>query len=259
MIIEVIPRITVFQFGVGGNGSWLVGPLCKFFNSILQRYGEDRYEINYYIIDDDTVEDRNILRQNFEPHDIGRKKITAMIRKYHSVYQYIKGIDFRADTKKKLEKILIKTLRFPGFPIVIGCADNNKTRRAIFNILNKMDKHKLDEWEGVIYLDAGNNLENGQITTCAWFSDQYYYSRDDWRIFANERKFKNPPFLKMFPTKGDDDPNDQGCAFYGDQSLTINMFAATQLFANLQTLFINGIIPPNVKYFNSMGHATFEI
>lgn len=259
MIVEVLPRISVFQFGVGGNGSWLVGPLCKFFNSILQRYGEDTCEIKYYIIDDDTVEDRNILRQNFEPHDIGRRKITAMLRRYFHTYNKLKGIDFRPDTKRKLEKIILGTERYPGFPIILGCSDNNKTRRAIFNLLNKTDKNQLLEWEGVIYLDAGNNLENGQITTCAWFSNEFYTSEEDWRIFRNERRFKNPPFLKMFPSKDDNDPDDQGCAFYGDQSLTINMLAATQMFANMQTLFINGVIPPNVKHFNSMGYSTFEI
>ena len=259
MITDMLFRLTIFQFGVGGNGSWLVGPLCKFLNSVMQRVDTDLIDLKYIIIDDDVVEDRNILRQNFEPYDIGRKKISALLRRYCSTYNGMVAIDQRPDTKKKIENIITKTYDRIGLPIVIGCSDNNKTRRAIFNYFNKLDQTTMEELEAAIYIDAGNNLNHGQITTCAWFDSKRYYSDKDWIYFKNERTFENPKFLKMFPLKGEDDPDDQGCAFYGDQSLTINMFAATQVFANIQRLFIDCILPPNVKEFNSTGYATFNI
>ena len=63
----------------------------------------------------------------------------------------------------------------------------------------------------------------------------------------------------MFPLAPDEDDDGQSCAFFGDQSQTINTLAASLLFANFQKTIINDLIPPPVIEFNSSGMSTFEL
>ena len=240
MLFEKINHIDFYQFGCGGTGSYLVPPLSKFIYNIENRFGNNII-IYYYIIDDDIVEERNIIRQNFFEYDIGRNKVDVKIRENHQLVKNLYGIKQRIDTKKKIESLLDINI----FKIVIGCCDNNKTRRAIFSYMKKNKDNK------ILYFDSGNNLNNGQIVSTV-------FSEDVKNMFLNGENHKNVKFFKMFPAKVENESN-ESCAFFGDQSQCINMFAANLLFMNIQRVIIERLLPPNLITFNSTGYCTYEI
>ena len=79
-ILNQFSKIVIAQVGCGGTGSWLVPFVSKLANNIKLRTVSDDF-INYTIFDDDIVEQRNILRQNFSSWDIGKNKALALVSK----------------------------------------------------------------------------------------------------------------------------------------------------------------------------------
>ena len=78
--------------------------------------------------------------------------------------------------------------------------------------------------------------------------------------FRNAKRFQQPPFLKMFPAKDDREINDnETCAFFGDQTQSVNMLAANMLFINFQQAILQAMLPPPVINFNNAGYSTFEL
>jgi len=267
-LIDHYRRINIFQIGVGGTGSWLVPPMCKFLNNMSRRFTNEMLVTHYVLLDDDIVSEENIIRQNFDEHDIGRSKVMALIRKYSHVYSNMIGLRIRANTKSKLHSIF-KNGNYGSISMhyavnfVFGCGDNNKTRRALFNYFNKY----LDFYSPVIYFDSGNDVHHGQIVTTAFEEIQPYEGLGDDFInslrlmnFRNGKRFKQPPFLKMFPAKKDQETNDnETCAFFGDQTQSVNMLAANMLFINFQQAVLQEMLPPPVINFNNAGYSTFEL
>ena len=64
----------IILVGAGGTGSFVAEGLCR----LLINYPD----IPIYIIDFDTVEKKNILRQNFYPQDVGKFKAQALAERY---------------------------------------------------------------------------------------------------------------------------------------------------------------------------------
>ena len=245
--------MSIIQFGCGGTGSYLGRPLIKFLSNLKNRYG-DQFNCKYTVVDGDTVSARNILRQNFTEDHISLNK--AKVLKFENDYFYkdcIQDVPYMITTTKQMKNFydgFFKQIQFRRpIPnnnkcIVLGCVDNNKSRRLIFKyIKDNSDKQ-------IVYLDSGNNLHNGQIITTIFNEHlkQILYGVD----------FENINFLKYFPLKVKE-ANEESCAFFGDQSQSINMFASTLLFMNIQKLIIEGRLPPNKIEFNNSGYSTFDI
>lgn len=221
-LIDHYRRINIFQFGVGGTGSWLVPPMCKFLNNMTRRFGAEMLITNYVLFDDDIVSEENIMRQNFDEYDIGRSKIMALIRKYTHVYSRIVGERIRVNTKTKLDKIF-KNAKYKSISMdyaanfVFGCSDNNKTRRALFTYFTKYLKFH----SPVIYFDSGNDVHHGQVVTTAFEEVQQYEGLSKeflkglkFMNFRNGKRFTQPNFLKMFPAKDDNmEQENETCAF----------------------------------------------
>lgn len=94
--------------GCGGIGSYLASHLDRLIE-LKQITGHE-----FTFFDDDKVEKKNILYQNFEPRDIDSLKTEALEMRYLNV-------EFKA---KRCELDDLK-----GYGLVILCADNNKIRR----------------------------------------------------------------------------------------------------------------------------------
>jgi molybdopterin/thiamine biosynthesis adenylyltransferase len=256
MLLEMFRSLNIYQIGCGGTGSWLVYPICKFLRNLVTRY--DNINLTYTLVDDDIVEARNILRQNFEEYDIDRNKATTMVRKYSNVYPLMEAIKIRIDTPKKLQNLLEgeyhsnphMSIPYTDSPreliIILGCVDSNKTRRMAYRFFTKKYNRLTTP---VTYIDSGNNLHNGQIVTC-------YFEKLSISPYINSERHKNPNMVKMFPLKADED--DQSCAFFGDQSQSINMLASSFIFSNFQKLIIDRLLPPPIINFNSSGFSYFE-
>jgi molybdopterin/thiamine biosynthesis adenylyltransferase len=110
--------------GAGGIGSNLL--------SILFDYGFNRKQFNYYdctvdIYDDDTVDLKNLLHQNFKIDDVGKYKVEVMEDKY-----VVNG------HKRRLTKE-----DFPNYDLIFSCVDSMPFRKDLYEYSWNEGKGKL--------------------------------------------------------------------------------------------------------------------
>ena len=243
--------INIIQIGCGGTGSFLFPHITRFLSNIRRRNNE--VQIFYTICDDDFVESRNILRQNFHKLNIGRLKTKSLLTNNYlfnlkKIGFKIFTINKRFKSLKSFDKLITDHISFhsTGINIIIGCVDNNKSRRIIYKWITDDRVCEIN----TIYLDSGNNLYNGQIVCTI--------SNGARNMFLNGESFENINFLKYFKL-ADDKKQTQSCAFFGDQSHSMNLMSSTLLFCHIQKILIERRLPPSIVNFNNGGFSTFEI
>lgn len=110
--------------GAGGIGSNLL--------AILFDYGFNRKQFNYSeldvdMFDDDTVDVKNLLHQNFKLDDIGRHKVSVMEDKY-----VVNGIKRRMTEDD-----------FENYDLVFSCVDSMTFRKTLYEYGWTKDNGKL--------------------------------------------------------------------------------------------------------------------
>jgi len=98
--------------GAGGIGSYVIEHLDK----LIQH--EQIKNVNIEVVDDDTVELKNILYQNFTSEDIDDYKTDALSFRYVNIDTY---------TNKRVAEPDLKV-----YDLVILCADNNIIRKDAY-------------------------------------------------------------------------------------------------------------------------------
>jgi len=150
-------RFHVVQVGCGGTGSYVFYYLSRLMFTELSREFDKRTTV--LLIDGDSVEMKNTLRQNFIENDVGRNKARVLAERYSNAYGiHVEYRDEMIDNPDLLENLLGYTNRpFYGIvlPILVGCVDNHLARRVMHTIF--------EDHEGpLIYIDAGNSETTGQ-------------------------------------------------------------------------------------------------
>lgn len=216
----VIPRRTVI-IGCGGIGSHLWDFLahetwCRAdINQELDRLGrhadKKKFCSNFLLIDNDSVEQKNLYRQSYFEEHVGLSKAEALASKYrHALSRYGVGIDTEQcwiDEDSNL---------FRENDLVLLCVDNNATRKMIStNLKNNMASN--------ITLVSGGN--RGTLVTV--------------QLLNKARSEINTASLEhMHPeitTPEDKHPRDTPCtdrtaAVDDPQLFRANLMAATQMF-----------------------------
>ena len=96
------------------------------------------------LVDGDTVEERNLLRQNFYPCDLGKNKAQALAERLSRSYSRpVAYHPFHLD------------IRNPGLraELIVGCVDNPSGRKAIAQCC----------YDRAVWIDAGNGAHTGQV------------------------------------------------------------------------------------------------
>ena len=140
-----VKQVDIVLVGCGGTGSWLVQDLCRI------AYGESRMAVSLTLVDPDHVEEKNVIRQNFAPAEMGRNKAKALAERYASAY----GLPIRA-VPKAFAQNQIDPYRRSTFTILIGCVDNAAARQMLAKTL---DGHA----DSMVWLDCGNHTVSGQV------------------------------------------------------------------------------------------------
>lgn len=236
--------ISIIQIGVGGTGSFLIPLNIKLFNNLYNYYN---INIKYILIDHDIVEPLNIKRQNFEEEQIGRNKALSMCLRYYHIFKYIYPLKRKIINSKYINDIIYKnigpTIIDSDLFIIIGCVDNNQTRRYIFKSFDSIKDKQ------IIYIDSGNSLYDGQVITL---------SRNLNNKDFTDYKKSNIDFLKIFKLN-DEKIVTPSCELFGDQSIQINNMAASLIYTNIQNLLVENKYPPDIIKFNSFGRSYFKI
>jgi PRTRC genetic system ThiF family protein len=147
--------IEIIIVGVGGTGGYLVRDLSRFVYSLEKRITSRNFNIEITLYDGDSVEEKNILRQNFLPQDIGLNKAEVIANRHSKAFgvniNYVsENFDVYANCSNKKK-------------IVIGCVDNNEARRSIAKYMSKCWGDYNAEKTKAYWIDSGNEKKTGQV------------------------------------------------------------------------------------------------
>ncbi len=130
--------------GVGGTGSLLARDIPKLIIQTSHCMA---------VIDGDRVEEKNMVRQSYQKHDISENKASALSKKINTFYGNICEAIDKYVTKDEIITFLQKYKYH--VPVLVGCVDNDKTRHLL-----EETYHKLDQ---CIYLDSANSEYDGNV------------------------------------------------------------------------------------------------
>ena len=131
--------VKIVMLGAGGTGGHIAPHLYRLL------YALER-PVRFIICDGDIVEEKNLVRQNFTPADLGENKAKVLAERYSSVFgmetEYVP--EFIESGERLLSMLRART--FPTGPywnsptvkelvILIGAVDNNKSRKLCHEVL----------------------------------------------------------------------------------------------------------------------------
>ncbi|WP_258112175.1 ThiF family adenylyltransferase, partial [Alicyclobacillus sp. SP_1] len=229
----------VVLIGVGGTGGYVLQQMARLLYS-LKEQGASVPDV--LLVDGDTVEEKNLLRQYFLPHDVGKKKATVLAERYARAY----GLSIAAYPH-------YLTKEADGQPtgilehgdVVVACVDNGSTRRLLHEQLNRH--------HDVVYIDSGNSAV--AMPEHPEHLDRYqlaHLKNSGWegQVVVGVRRHGQTvlPFPgEVFPDLIEEDhfPTEVRCgevSVSNPQRLMTNLMAATTVMMLLHTLLADGTI-----------------
>lgn len=147
--------------GGGGIGSYF----AMYINKLVETDQLLRHDFTFF--DDDVVEQKNVLYQNFDMVDVNQYKTEALAIRYLAL-------------NYKRKRITDADLH--GFNLVILCADNNKIRREAFKVWTEnkipfIDARSNGSACGIYSSDTENYLDTIDNSDDS-YSCQYKYQLD---------------------------------------------------------------------------------
>lgn len=152
LVIGSVRRIEFWIVGCGGTGGFLVPGIARLMTE-LDAIGVESEAV---LVDDDRVEQKNLVRQNFFAADVGNLKCEVLASRYSRAF----GTKLSFISKK----FCTNQIPRPGYRqliIAIGCTDNTAARRELACLLNaRHASPNQDATPSIWWLDCGN-LGNG--------------------------------------------------------------------------------------------------
>ena len=148
--------VKIVMLGAGGTGGHIAPHLYRLL------YALER-PVRFVICDGDKVEEKNLVRQNFIPADLGENKAKVLAERYASAFgletEYVPAF---IEDRNGLKQLLTPGVRRGNEQgrlreqvILIGAVDNNRSRRLCHQVFQ--------ETEDLIYIDSGNGEHTGQV------------------------------------------------------------------------------------------------
>lgn len=204
--------VKVVMLGAGGTGGHIAPHLYR----LLYALGR---QVRFIICDGDVVEEKNLVRQNFIPADLGENKAKVLAERYSTVFgmetEYVPAF---VETEERLRELLTPEVWYTGVysvetvreqVILIGAVDNNKSRQLCHRVFLQAKE--------LIYIDSGNGEYTGQVVCGVRRGGKTYY----------------PPIGMVYPDvleETDKFPTELSCteaSVSAPQSMAANITAAT--------------------------------
>lgn len=241
--------------GTGATGSHLL----PFVAQLLANKNIHRLRI----MDGDVIEEKNLKNQKFMQADVGRVKAEVLATRYQSVYPELDIMyvdEFIKDKEALKSHIYTKEVHGKGkvIPILIGCVDNNSTRKLFDEVF--MD----EEIGNLIYIDSGNGTDDrvGQIVVGYKKARMgqvkhptYGYNIFDHGVMGGDIILS--PAGDIFPEIREEQTTVEQTLSCGaslnefPQNIATNVMAAATLFTILNNILSFSFIPGNVSYFSA--------
>lgn len=248
-----VPTQVIF-IGAGGVASWFLPQYIKTLYA-LKTARRDTSPTTITLYDFDTVEAKNILRQNFIPQDIGKNKAEVLADRYSELYPNIK-IDY---SPKYFIFCEDTTYEYRNHPMYRYMTENRESFTTpsysylrdcsqVFNFVdNEFTKHSIDLWLHYhsffdntfsTYYCTGCDISNGQVFVNKHSNSKLY-----------TEYYEDVTFEDMEETLEDT----TSCAELAEHAAVEQTFDSNTLAANLLNILVNN----NLK--NFWGTRTKEI
>jgi PRTRC genetic system ThiF family protein len=153
--LPAFKELRLIQVGAGGTGSWLAPQVARLARMVQDEHGA---RVRVYFVDDDTVQAKNLRRQNFCEPELGQNKAEALARRYSSAY----GIEAIAVTERfNADRFSRDSYYSDRLTLIIGCVDTPESRAAISHAIPAY--RYASGPSNIFWLDAGNDHAAGQV------------------------------------------------------------------------------------------------
>lgn len=232
----------IYLIGAGGTGGFLLEKLTRLFANF-------DHPVTIEAIDGDTVEGKNLKRQNFTFDDLDHNKAQVLCTRLSKLVPHapklVPKTDYLTDNSLLTD---IALLDEDETPIIVDCVDNTATRRLINDSVKALGGEI-----PVIVLNSGNNEQGGQIV--AWSNKPVTN-----KTLTGEKEISLKSMLELFPETNiikDDHDKNPGlvsiCAEESEskpQTMMANVFNSDILASLIFTLATNKTIAHNVYRVN---------
>lgn len=152
LMLPVVKKTHLFLIGCGGSGSWLAPHIVR----IAKLLAKLQEEVSLTFWDYDTVEAKNIFRQNFCSAETGLNKAAALAHRYGLAW----GVPIQAMEEpfsgkhNVLSKSLEHFYRWDRNVVFVTCVDRNAARQEVAKVCRNYPT-----W----WIDTGNLKTSGQV------------------------------------------------------------------------------------------------
>ena len=236
--------LEVAVVGTGGTGSWIVPHIVRLTRLAWETQSALR-EVRIDLWDPDTVEEKNIYRQNFSAAEIGWKKVHALAHRYGTHW----GVEVRA---------FPKPFKSGGrYHVILGCVDNHRARQSIH------DRYHGDRI-GPVWIDCGNAADSGQVLVgnCLEMPEDAF-PLGDVCVALPIPTVQHPKLLER-DAGGEDNPFMEvlSCAdqaLHGNQGLMVNAKVAAEAADYFARLVVKRNLRKQATYFDLVSGATRSV
>ncbi len=152
-------RLVILLVGCGGTGSWAAHVLAQF--AVWAR--DKSIGVDMYFIDPDSVETKNLVRQNFCQAEVGYPKAFTLAWRFNAAF----GLQI-TPVVRKFEAAMLSEYRprlvsgDKTLTLIVGAVDNTAARQEIASALTERlaDGWSRSRWW---WIDAGNERNTGQV------------------------------------------------------------------------------------------------
>lgn len=145
----------IVMVGCGGTGSHLLPNILQYIGSCKLKSPGTYQDPSILLIDGDSVEEKNLVRQRFTQKDVGENKASALGRRYGSIFGIkLQSVEGYITSSKELLKLM--NLHDEQELILIGTVDNNRARAVLWDTFMT---HKGPSY----WIDSGNDKWHGQV------------------------------------------------------------------------------------------------
>ena len=249
-------KTSLLIIGVGGTGGYVLQQVARLLYALRE---QGRVIPSVLLVDGDTVEAKNLLRQYFLPQDLGKNKAEVLAERYGQAY----GLDIAAYSYYLDESTSLTSLsesvetNNKTIPIILGCVDNAPTRKLLHDECKKLNN--------VVYIDSGNGSVT--IPDDPEHIDRYQLTKIkntgwDGQVVVGIRKngedvlpFPGDIFPNLLESDEDDiHPSDVRCGEIvatHPQRLMTNVMTATVVLTYLHTLLADGTLLHHRTFFDA--------
>ncbi len=226
MKFDMEKPVKIVMLGAGGTGGHIAPHIYRLL------YALDR-PARFIICDGDVVEQKNLVRQNFAPADLGFNKARVLAERYSSVFgmeaEYVPAFIENLDALMELIKPLQWKLdrydwrTHSEMVVLIGAVDNNKSRQLCHKAFSQS--------KDLIYIDSGNGEFSGQVV-CGVRKNGHTVQKPVGSVYP-----------EMMKDKGDKFPTELSCAEAAQsdpQSMAANITAATAVVDMVYNILTHG-------------------